>query len=294
MKSILLASMAAIFGTALFTQADAPAIIKGNISALHDAKSFKAELTVRKLTGGSPEKEAVSYSKDGMFKIDSASTLTVSDGKMVWVLDKKANTYSEAPASLSRTKNPDVWAWASFFSADAFKGIKEYTVKSTKTIMGNSVTEVVLKNANDKEITLYVDAKTGVDRGMVGTELLVLAGQMAISKDPIDAKEFAFTPPAGAKKEEIKPDSASFADVQKILIANCQGCHNDGNAKAGLSVDSYTGIMRKVVAGDAASSGLYRSVSGSRPKMPAGGAAPLSQKDRDTIAAWINAGAKNE
>jgi len=293
MKSILITTAAALLGTALFTQAEAPAAIKAHVTALHEAKSFKAEITVQKLSGGGLEKGTVSYSKNGLFKIDNATTLAVSDGKMVWILNKQTNTYTEAPASLARTKDLDVWAWAAFFNEEAFKGIKSFTAKPAKTIRGNSLTEYALKLANDKEISIYIDNKTGIARGTITPDVLILASTMAVSKDEIDAKEFAFAAPAGAKKEEVKPSSATFAEVQTILKNSCQGCHNDGNAKAGLSVDSYAGIMKKITAGDAAGSALYRSISGSKPRMPKGGA-PLSQKDQDTIAGWINSGAKNE
>lgn len=294
MKSILLTSAAALLGTALLPQAEAPAAIKNHISTLHSAKSLKLDLNVRKISGGVLEKEIVTYSKDGMFKIDSPSTLTVSDGKTVWTLNKQANTYTEGPAALTRTKDIDVWSWAAFFNEEAFKGAKEFTPKATRNLPVGPANEMAIKLANDKELILYIDVKTGVARGLSNSEYIVMATTLTLGKDALDAKEFAFTPPAGAKKEEIKPVSASFADVQAILSTNCQGCHNTGGAKAGLAVDSYASIMKKVTPGDAAGSSLYRSISGPRPKMPAGGKPPLSQKDQDTIAAWINAGAKNE
>lgn len=293
MKSILLTSAAALLGTALVTQSDAPSAIKNHVATLKAAKSFKADIVVRKIAGGTPDKETLVYSKDGMFKIDTPTSLTVSDGKLVWKLDKKANTYTEAPASLARTKESDVWAWAAFFSEDIFKGAKEFNAKGTLKLPGGSATEYQIKLADDKELSLYIDAQSGVARGLSNKDFLIVAPTISIGKEAIDAKEFTFTPPAGAKKEEIKPSAASFADVQAILKTSCSGCHNDGNRKAGLSVESYDSIMKKVVAGDASSSALYQSVSGPKPRMPRGGA-PLSQKDQDTIAAWINGGAKNE
>ncbi len=295
LKLLAVSSLATLFGAALITQTDAPAIIKSHVATLHAAKSFKAELMLRKLSGGSPDKETVSYSKDGMFKIESAKSLAVSDGKTVWILNKEANTYTEAPASLARTKESDVWAWAAFFNEEAFKGVKEYSVKGSRNLPGGPATEVSMKLANDKEVSLFIDSKTGVAKGAMNGDWIIIGSNISMSKDAVDAKDFAFAAPAGAKKEEPKPVSgASFADVQKILVANCQGCHNDGNPKGRFSVDSYAGIMRKVTAGDAANSALYRSISGPRPKMPAGGAAPLSKADQDSIAGWINAGAKNE
>jgi mono/diheme cytochrome c family protein len=148
--------------------------------------------------------------------------------------------------------------------------------------------------ANDKPFSLFIDAKSGVARGASNADFIVLAqGDLTVGKDVLDIKEFTFMPPAGAKKEE-KPtaDSVTYAQVETILKANCLPCHSAGNRKAGLSVDSYEGVMAKVVAGNAANSGLFRSISGPRASMPQG-RAPLSKADLDTIETWINAGAKN-
>lgn len=294
LKSIIATSVATFFGAALLTQVEAPSIVKNHAAALQSAKSFKIDLSVRKVTGGAPIKETVEYSKDGMFKIDTPTSLSISDGKTVWTLNKEANTYTEGPANLARTKEIDVWAWASFFNAEAFKGAKEFVVKGSRNLPGGPATEVSVKLANDKEVTLFIDGKSGVAKGLLNAEWLIVGANITVSKDPLDPKGFAFAAPAGAKKEEPKAIiGASFADAQKILVNNCQGCHNSGNAKAGLAVDSYAGIMKKVTPGDAENSALYKSISGSRPRMPKGGA-PLSKADQDTIAGWINAGAKNE
>ncbi|MBI1332062.1 MAG: hypothetical protein GC165_04190 [Armatimonadetes bacterium] len=294
MKSILLTSLAALLGVALVPQADAPSAVKDSVATLHDAKTLKAELTVRKIAGGSVEKETLEYGKDGMFKIETPSSLAVSDGKTVWVLDKAKNTYTEGPANLDRTKNVDVWAYASFFNAEALKGVKGYVDKSVKTIRGVSVHEFQLTLENDKQATIYLDTKTNLPRGYVNDEYLILAPTVTSSKDAADTKDFAFTAPEGAKKEAAPAaGSASFADVKKILVDACVSCHSDRGAKAGLSVESYDSIMKKVTPGNAEGSSLYRSVSGARPKMPRGGD-PLTKDQLATIAAWINAGAKNE
>lgn len=293
MKFILIPSCLALFGTAVLTQSDAPAAIKSHVSILQTAKTFKTDFTVRKLSGGQPEKGTLMYSKTGMFKIETSGKLTVSDGKMVWVLNKEKNTYTEAPASLARTKEGDVWAWAGFFNEDPFKGVKDFQSMGSKTIQGASLSVYAAKLPGDKLVTLYLDPKSGVAKGYSNTEVLVMGGEMTLGKEPGDAKDFAFTAPAGAKKEEVKPESSlTFADIEPILKASCSGCHNSGNPKSGLAVDSYAGVMKKVTAGDASSSSLYRVISGPRPSMPKGGA-PLPKESVEKIQGWINGGAKN-
>lgn len=294
MKFILLSSSLAVIGSAIFTQSEIPVAVKTHVTILQEAKSFKAEFSVQKLSGGS-EKGTVIYSKTGMFKIDLPSKLVESDGKLVWTYNKAANTYTEVPASVAPTKDLAVWAWAAFFSADALKGTKEYALKGSRTIKGSSVTEYTAKMANEKPFTLFIDAKTGVARGIANPEFIILAqGEMMIGKEALDAKDFTFVPPAGAKKEE-KPaaDSITYSQVETILKANCLPCHSAGNRKAGLAVESYEGVMAKITAGNANNSGLFRSIAGPRATMPQG-KAPLSKADLDIIEGWINAGAKNQ
>ena len=293
MKFLLLSSALAVLGSAMFTQSDLPGAVKGHVAILQDAKSLKADFVIQKLSGGI-EKGSLVYAKGGMFKIDTVTKLVESDGKMIWTLNKAANTYTEIPASLAPTKEFAVWAWAPFFSADALKGTKDYASKGSRIIKGSSVTEYAAKMANDKAFSLFIDASTGIARGASNSEVIVLAqGDLKIGKDAMDIKDFTFTPPAGAKKEE-KPaaDSITYPQVESILKANCLPCHSSGNRKAGLSVESYEGVMAKVVASNAANSGLFRSVSGPGASMPKG-RAPLSKADVDTLEGWINAGAKN-
>ncbi len=293
MKFIFLSSSLALLSSALFTQSDLPGPVKAHVTLLQDAKSLKTDFAVQKL-GGGIEKASLLYAKGRLFKIETPKTLTESDGKMVWTLDKEANTYTEVPASLAATKDPIVWAWAAFFNAEALKGTKEFVAKGSRTLRGASVSEYSAKFANDKAFTLYLDAKTGVARGMANTDAIILAtGDIVLGKVALDAKDFLFIAPAGAKKiEKPAAESITYAMVETILKANCLPCHGSASMKAGLSVETYDGVMRKVTAGNAMGSGLFRSISGPRATMPQG-KAPLSKADLDTIEGWINAGAKN-
>ena len=293
MKLILLSSALAVLASGIITQSDLPGPVKGHVTLLQDAKSLKVDFAVQKLSGG-VEKATLVYSKTGMYKIETPTKLTESDGKMVWTFDKQANTYTETTTSLAPTKDFSVWAWAAFFNVDALKGTKDYVSKGTRTIRGNSVSEYSAKMGNDKPFSLFIDAKTGVARGVGNADVIVLAtGDITVGKEAMDGKNFTFVPPAGAKKEE-KPaaDSVTYASVETILKANCLPCHSAGSRKAGYSIESYDGVMAKVVAGNAANSGLFRSISGARATMPQG-RAPLSKANLDIIEAWIIAGAKN-
>lgn len=104
----------------------------------------------------------------------------------------------------------------------------------------------------------------------------------------------------GAGGDACNTDGAlSFAvDVQPIL-SRCVDCHDDGG-EAGLDARSLAGLLAggahgpAIVAGDCASSLVYQKTSAMPPfggRMPAGGAAPLTEAQRATICMWIDQGA---
>lgn len=99
--------------------------------------------------------------------------------------------------------------------------------------------------------------------------------------------------------------SVSFQkDVKPILDKHCAECHLEGGAgveASGFQVGSYEAVMKGtkfgpvVIAGDAASSSLYRLLAGKVDpsiQMPHGKQA-LDAKDIATIETWIDQGAKN-
>lgn len=98
----------------------------------------------------------------------------------------------------------------------------------------------------------------------------------------------------------------SFAkDISPLIKKNCSECHlppdGDGYKKSAFSVESYETLMKGtkfgpvIVAGDAASSSLYRMVSGQVDKsiqMPHGKTS-LPADQVALIGRWIDQGAKN-
>jgi mono/diheme cytochrome c family protein len=72
------------------------------------------------------------------------------------------------------------------------------------------------------------------------------------------------------------------------------GCHDDITHAEGVSLTSYSKIMRYVVPGNASSSKLYNVIiktNGDR--MPPPPMAPLTTDQKNKIQKWINQGAKN-
>lgn len=85
------------------------------------------------------------------------------------------------------------------------------------------------------------------------------------------------------------------SSVLPIFVSSCAitGCHDATTHEEGFVLDSYTNILRKgIVPGDAGESKLYEVLfKTGEDQMPPD--APLSKAQKDSIAAWINQGARN-
>lgn len=85
------------------------------------------------------------------------------------------------------------------------------------------------------------------------------------------------------------------SSVLPIFISSCarSGCHDASTREEGFVLDRYSNIIRKgIVPGNANESKLYEVLFKSgEDQMPPD--APLSKAQKDSIAAWINQGAKN-
>ena len=86
-------------------------------------------------------------------------------------------------------------------------------------------------------------------------------------------------------------------DVRPIFARHCFGCHNAGEMRAGLSLESYNGVMKGggsgdiVIAGRPASSMLYKAVAREEgaPQMPLG-QAKIPDAEIAVIRDWIQQG----
>jgi uncharacterized membrane protein len=89
---------------------------------------------------------------------------------------------------------------------------------------------------------------------------------------------------------------ATFTAINReILQRKCASCHNNTNRSGNVSFASYQLTMGTVVAGNAATSRLYLSTTGTGGgrRMPPAPQAALSQAELSAIQTWINAGAMN-
>lgn len=92
-------------------------------------------------------------------------------------------------------------------------------------------------------------------------------------------------------------------DVEPILAANCQSCHERDGAgyeASGFSMATYDDLMKgtkfgpMIIAGDSEGSNLIVLMEGRADPsiaMPHGNAEPVSDADIDTIRRWIDQGA---
>lgn len=93
------------------------------------------------------------------------------------------------------------------------------------------------------------------------------------------------------------PDSVYFVnEIQPIIASNCtsSGCHDDITHAEGISLTSYSKIMRYVKPGDSRDSKLYEVIiKTGGDQMPPPPMAALSADQKNRIAKWINQGAPN-
>jgi hypothetical protein len=274
---------------------------------LKDAKSLKVAYTFQHLSGAKAD-YTLTYSKPNLLLIVGPDRVVETDGTTLWDYDKTAKTYTETPFSsdllASRAQSDEAIAWASFFTDALMKNLTSAQVAGPRNIKGQPTTEVTFTSGttNPKTITLFIDDKLGIARGMSmkakDGDVLVQATTLEIGADPIATDKFVFAAPADAKKVEApKPDPNGWASVQAVFQGNCSPCHAGARGKGGFSIASYQSVMKGsdsgslIVPGDPDSSRLIQLITGqAQPKMPQG--RDMSQADIDKLKAWIKAGAK--
>ena len=93
------------------------------------------------------------------------------------------------------------------------------------------------------------------------------------------------------------PDTVYFVnEILPLISSNCamSGCHDDITHAEGVSLTSYSKIIRYVVPGNAASSKLYKViVKTDGDRMPPPPMSPFTTEQKNKIQKWINQGAKN-
>jgi outer membrane lipoprotein-sorting protein len=298
MKALLLASALASITVGIWLQTSVPGALQTNILELQKAKGLSAKFTIVKPSGDTAEGTLL-YGKAGNFRIETPEKSVVSDGKLLWELDKKGNAYTESDAKLlAPTLSDEVWAWAAFFHPEPFKTAVSFAPGAKRVVKGNPVQEWQVAFP-DRSLTLYVDQKSGQFRGATvkrgDKETLIISTALEVLEEAPNDSKFAFAPNGAKKVDPNAVVETTYAQIAPFLNRSCTGCHNAQNPKDGVDLSSYAAIIAKprlVVVGNPAGSTLVRVVSGPRPEMPKGGKPVLTPAEVATLESWIKNGAK--
>ena len=309
LSMILTAAGAVSTVLAIWQQPTVPAALKPHVSALQDAKSLTAKLTVTPV-GGSAEEIKLSFSKPNHWKVESAKGFRLYDGTNIYVYDAAKKTYTETPASpeaatASLVADPTTWAWAAFFSGEPFNGVSAAQRGKTQKIRGLDLTAASLSfSKTGRTATFYLDDKAGVVRGLsykdTDHDFIAIAAELTLGKEPLAESLFAFVAPEGAMKQEAEVQAEGavhYKDVQALLTKNCMPCHNSQNKRGRYDLSSYEGVMGSSGAVNVENpddSFIIRSLRGDRAQKMPKGKAPLSSDQIQAIYDWMKAGAKND
>lgn len=284
--------------------------LRTHLEATASAPGIQAKFTVTPV-GGSAEEHTISLVKPNKIRWESPSKLVVSDGSKIWTYDKSAKTYTEdaAPEANTLLANDNLWLWGAHFDPKFAEQIGSAVAGKTRRIKIGLVKEVEVKlsKRTGTGLTVFVDEKTNIARGALwkstasdGTtkETIITVEELKMDAAP-DAGMFTFVAPAGASKvDKAAVATVTYKEINRILMGNCAGCHGSQGGRAGFSVTSYQSLMAGrrgqpvIVPGDSKNSPIMRNLTGQSRVMPPNGRMP--QNVIDTIAAWIDAGAKND
>lgn len=282
-------------------------LLKTHTETLQKAKSVVVKFTVQPI-GGAPEEHKLTLSREFLAKWEGPDFDATKGLTTFWWVDKAKKTYRELTAGEAAAKLGDkdaMLTWSAFFDAKWPERVATSKIGKTRMIKGNQVTEVdVTFNKRPGSATLYFDTKMGLFRGGLwkaedGGQTVISCESIELSDKALDTSAFNWSPPSDYKKaEEAAAEEANapvtYQSVRKIFASNCFGCHSGGNAKAGLDLTTYEGLMSRgiVVAGDPGSSSILKNLRGERRQMPPTGRLP--QATIAKIEKWIADGAKND
>jgi len=278
------------------------------VSTLQQSKYLIATLHVVK-NGGESMVYNIDYARGLKYRIDTPTTLEISDGKTLTILNKKANTYTQTdPESrtefLKPTKEDAIAAYEGFFNPKAFATATGINDQGSKQIEGTKSEVYEITFPKSETMYLYIEPTTGLASGVQitrpDTQIVSISTKVNATTNPLPDSTFAFVPPTGATKVVLTPGTTAtgYAAVDQIFQNNCVKCHSDaGRHSGGLSLSTYASLMKggsggsEIVAGNPEQSTLYQYISGAlTPRMPRN-ASPLSDSDIKVVYDWIKAGA---
>jgi len=280
-----------------------PNSLKGYCDTLAAAKAVQVHVTVQEVPGATEELSVV-LAREGKYFVDSPSHLTVSDGKTVTFLDKKANTYTQRPVgdTVLADLNSEVSTWVlmPFFEKESAKLFSSGTKKGSRKVAGTESDEVAVVTPEGDQGSIYIAKGSGIATGFQltreGKSYVVLLKEAKLDGEDVADSQFAFVAPEGATKEAEATEemgAPGWATVSPIFKKSCMPCHGEQKAD-GIDLRTYSSTMasKTVVPGNAASSRLVKSLRGQiQPRMPQG-RPPLPEATIKVVEKWISAGAK--
>jgi len=300
-SAILLAGAFVLFGFGAH-QATLPAPLAKDYDKLSSAPSLTVEFKMS--SPGTPRLDyQLMLGKPNMFKLTYDDGFIQSDGQNIYTYKKADNTYTQVPVSDDSLADvagrPEMFGWAPYFVKDAATLIAGAKVVGPKPVSGNDTTEVnVIMKKAPVTATMYLDKMLDVPRGYDlktgSNEYLVIASKIEVGKEKMADSMFAFSAPSGAKMVALTASTdATYANVQKLMTANCMPCHNAQNRRSNVDLSNYAGIAANTTPGDGKNSILVKVlVAPGAARMPAGGRPPLSKDEIAMITKWIDDGAK--
>lgn len=186
--------------------------LKAYAEAMAAAPSFTAKYSVQ-VIGASASEYSVAFSKPNMARIETEESITVADGKTIYVFNKADNTFikkSQTEAELlGLFSNMETSFWKPFFKPDCVNNYSVSKDAGTKTRGGKTLNVVNVQADAKGETTmkLYTDTTdntlrqgeitTNGAKGSESTVVIVSESSMTAASDL-----FAFKAPAGSKEVE--------------------------------------------------------------------------------------------
>lgn len=205
------AVLGAIFAVAATIGETSPKL-KAYADSMAAAQSFSAKYNVQ-VIGASASEYSVAFSKPNMARIETSDSITVADGKTIFIYNKEDNTFIKKNQTeaelLGLFSNMEISFWKPFFKPDcvtAYAGSKD---AGTKTRGGKTLNVVNVQADPKGETTmkLYTDTSdnslkqgeitTNSPKGSESTVVIVTESSMNAPSDL-----FAFKAPSGAKEIE--------------------------------------------------------------------------------------------
>lgn len=283
-------------------QSSFPAPLSTHLKKISTAETVNMTVSSR-VIGDSATELKVRFAKPNFLKLEGPEGFTLSDGKDLYVYNKKTNSYSSSPlgeGGLTEVlSNPGLVGWSAFFSKNPGSEYGSVKVGGKKAIQGKAATIVdVAMKRGGVTLSLFIDSASSVVGGytykVLEKEYLVLASDLKIGMDKAQASDFAFSAPEGAKKAEELKTTASFASVQKILMSQCMPCHNAQNRRSDVDLTNHHGIVATVTPGNSATSQLIKSMRASGGQRMPKNRSAVPEDQIKLIEQWINDGAKSD